>query len=140
MIGAVYNGPTVNASSTSITTRPDMVLGQKISLGGSKTPMKMFNTAAFQTPAVATFGNSRRLAIRAPGLVNDDFSVVKGFKFGETRNLQVRADFFNLFKHFNPIAGNIDTNMKDAYFGRLGNGVSQQYATRIIQIASKLYF
>jgi hypothetical protein len=89
---------------------------------------------------VATFGNAPRIDIRAPGYFDSDISAVKGFKLGEARNLQLRADFFNAFKHFNPTASSIDTNLNDTNYGRIGNGVNQQYATRIIQLAGKLYF
>jgi hypothetical protein len=133
-----YTGPSVNAST--ITTRADVVPGQQVSLGGHKTPLKVFNTGAFKNPAVATFGNAPRIDIRAPGYFDSDISAVKGFKLGEARNLQLRADFFNAFKHFNPTASSIDTNLNDTNYGRIGNGVNQQYATRIIQLAGKLYF
>jgi hypothetical protein len=44
----------------------------------------------------------RTNAFRLPGLINDDFSATKGFKFIESSNLQFRVDIFNLFKHYNP--------------------------------------
>jgi Carboxypeptidase regulatory-like domain/TonB dependent receptor len=132
-----YTGPSVNAST--ITTRADVVPGQQVSVP-NKTPLRVFNTGAFKNPAVATFGNAPRMDIRAPGYLDSDLSATKGFKFGESRNLQFRADFFNAFRHFNATAASIDTNLNDAFFGRIGNGVNQQYATRIIQLGGKLYF
>jgi len=133
-----YNGPSVNAST--LTTRADVVPGQQVSLGKNKTPLKVFNTGAFKNPAVATFGDAPRLDIRAPGYLDSDLSATKGFKFGESRNLQFRADFFNAFRHFNATAASIDTVLNDTNYGRIGNGVNQQYATRIIQLAGKFYF
>ena len=34
-----------------------------------------------------------------------DFSIFKNFRFGETRKIQLRADFFNLFNHPQYIPG-----------------------------------
>ena len=138
----IYNGATVNASSTAVSTRADVVAGQAPNLSrGSRTPSRQFNTAAFTTPAVATFGNSRRAgAVRLPGLLNDDISVTKGFKFGEARNLQLRADFFNAFKHFNPDPSTVTTTITSANYGKINDGIQGGYATRVIQLGAKLYF
>jgi len=135
-----YTGATVNASSQN--ARPDVVPGQAPNLGRSqRTPTRQFNTAAFTTPAIATFGNSRRSgAVRLPGLLNDDLSVTKGLKFGETRNLQLRADFFNAFKHFNPDPSTITTTINSANYGKINDGTQGGYATRVIQLGAKLYF
>ena len=135
-----YGGATVNASSQA--ARPDVVPGQAPNLSRSqRTFTRQFNTAAFTTPRVATFGNSRRSgAIRLPGLLNEDLSVTKGFKFGEGTNLQLRADFFNLFEHFNPDPSTITTNIVAANYGKINDGLSGGYASRIIQLGAKFYF
>jgi hypothetical protein len=76
-----------------------------------------------------------------PGLVNDDFSVTKGFKFGESRNFQMRADFFNLFKHYNPDPATVGLALNSAStFGVVAGGTSKGFATRVIQLAGKFYF
>ncbi|HEV2274018.1 MAG TPA: carboxypeptidase regulatory-like domain-containing protein [Acidobacteriaceae bacterium] len=148
IVTAVSGDPSnVSYSGTSNTgtgqaSRPDRVPGQVVSLGrGGRTPMRQFNTAAFTAPQPGEFGTSPRTgAVRLPGLFNDDFSATKGFKFGETRNLQIRADFFNAFKHYNPDPSTINTNITSQTYGRINNGLSGGYATRIIQLAAKLYF
>ena len=135
-----YTGATVNASSQN--ARPDVVAGQAPNLArGSRTATMQFNTAAFTTPAIATFGNSRRSgAVRLPGVFNDDISVTKGFKFGDVRNFQLRADFFNAFKHFNPDPSTITTTINSANYGRINDGIQGGYATRVIQLGAKMYF
>lgn len=135
-----YSGASVNASSTA--ARPDVVPGQSPYVPrGQRTQTLVFNTAAFKTPAIATYGNAPRTgAVRLPGLINDDISATKGFKFGEVRNLQLRADFFNAFKHFNPDPSTISTNITSPNFGKINDGVQGGYATRVIQLAVKLYF
>jgi hypothetical protein len=88
------------------------------------------------------FGTSPRTnAVQLPGLLNDDFSVTKGLKFGEGRNLQLRADFFNIFKHYNPDPQTVGLafNSKST-FGKVANGTSGGFATRVIQLAAKFYF
>ena len=135
-----YSGPSVNASSTA--ARADAVPGVSPTIPrAQRTQTKVFNTAAFKTPAIATYGNSRRTgAVRLPGVFNDDISATKGFKFGETRNFQLRADFFNAFKHFNPDPSTISTNISSPNFGKINDGVQGGYATRVIQLGAKLYF
>ena len=54
------------------------------------------------TGAVA---NSARNTLQLPGINNMDFSIFKNFRFGETRKIQLRADFFNLFNHPQYIPG-----------------------------------
>jgi hypothetical protein len=45
------------------------------------------------------FGDSRRGSLRGPGAYNVDLSLFKHFKLGETRELEFRAEAFNLFNH-----------------------------------------
>jgi hypothetical protein len=135
-----YSGASVNASSTA--ARADVVPGQVAYLPrNQRTQTRVFNTAAFQTPAIATYGNSMRTgAVRLPGLFNDDLSITKGFKFKETGNFQLRADIFNAFQHFNPDPSTITTNISSPNFGKINDGVQGGYANRIIQLGAKLYF
>jgi len=57
-----------------------------------------FNTAAFGTPALGTFGNLRPDAFQAQRYWNVDFSVFRGFPiWSEERKLEFRAEAFNLF-------------------------------------------
>jgi hypothetical protein len=140
LAAAVTDG--VDTTGTNVRSRPDMVPGQVSSLGGSHTYTHWFNTGAFKQAAPATFGNSPRTgAVRLPGLVNDDFSITKGVKFSEARNLQIRADFFNLLKHYNPDPQTIGlARNSSATFGQVANGTSGGFATRVIQLAAKFYF
>ncbi len=135
-----YSG--TSNTGTGQTSRPDVVPGQIANLArGNRTPMMQFNTAAFTAPQPGEFGTSPRTgAVRLPGLFNDDFSATKGFKLGESRNLQLRADFFNAFKHYNPDPSTISTNITSQNYGRINNGLSGGFATRVIQLAGKFYF
>lgn len=134
---------TAQTTATGVASRPDRVPGQQANLGRSqRTPSRLFNTSAFTVAQPGEFGTAPRTgAVRLPGMFNDDLSVTKGFKAGESINLQLRADFFNAFKHFNPDPSTIGLARNNSgTFGKINNGLSGGYATRIIQLGGKLYF
>ena len=66
-------------------------------------PGTYFNTCAFGIGTPGTFGNVGRNTIQGPGYEIWDFSIFKSFAIKERQQLQFRADFFNLFNHFNPL-------------------------------------
>ena len=133
-------------------------------------PGAFFNPAAFVRPIVRTgqtipssggaaranangtdIGNVGRNVLRGPLQRNIDFSVIKRFSFHEIRNLEFRAEFFNLFNHVNfanPIsdlnstpAGGIDSTTGEIISaGPFGRIISTSNNPRIIQFALKLNF
>lgn len=130
----------VDTTATGINSRPDQIASGFLSKD-SRTPQRYFNTAAFVTAQPAHFGTSPRTnAFRLPGLINDDFSATKAFRFTESANLQFRADFFNLFQHYNPDPNTVVNALNSKTFGTIAGGVSGGFATRIIQLGAKLYF
>jgi hypothetical protein len=77
--------------------RPDVVPGVSQTLSGN--PANGYiNPLAFATPA-GNFGNLGRDAVYGPGFWNIDFSVTKDTRLTERLNLQLRAEFFNIFNH-----------------------------------------
>ena len=59
-------------------------------------------------PAAGSFGTMGRNTFRDFGFKNVDFSTMKMFRFSERLNMQLRAEFFNLFNHpnfANPFGG-----------------------------------
>ena len=52
--------------------------------------------------------NAGRNTLQLPGINNVDFSVFKNFNFGETKRIQLRADFFNLFNHPQYVPGSVN--------------------------------
>jgi hypothetical protein len=128
-----------------------------------------FNPFAFVRPVVLTgqvipssngmaiagatgtdFGNVGRNDLRGPGQNNIDFSIIKRFPLGESKNIEFRAEFFNLFNHVNlanPISnfnaiqssgGSIDPNtgriISPGDFGRI---TATSNNPRLIQFALK---
>ena len=95
-----------------------------------------FNASVFSQPPAFTFGNvSRTLPdVRAPGMVNFDFSVIKNARLVERANLQFRAEFFNVFNH--PNFGAPGTTFGTSSFGVIGSSNDG----RNIQFGLKLLF
>ena len=57
---------------------------------------RWFDTAAFVTPALFTYGNAGRNILYGPGRVNFDFSLFKEFAIKEDVRLQFRTECFNI--------------------------------------------
>ena len=128
-----------------------MIGGQTIPSSGGAA---VADTTCSNAAVVCTdLGNVGRNVLRGPGQNNVDFSVIKRFPFGESRNIEFRAEFFNLFNHVNlanPISnfnavlssgGSIDTNtgriINPGDFGRV---TSTSNNPRLIQVAVKINF
>src|SRR5947209_2593788 len=102
-------------------SRPSWAVGANMSAAISNIPAGyFFNPFAFARPVVLAgqlipssngtatagatgtdFGNVGRNVLRGPKQTNVDFSIIKRFSFGESKNLEFRAEFFNLFNHVN---------------------------------------
>lgn len=95
-------------------------------------------------PAVGTFGNIGRNALRGPGFVANDFSILKRTAITERIKTEFRVEIFNLFNRAN--FANPGTNFNAATsFGlitntRNGSGAPGlgQGEPRNIQLALKL--
>jgi hypothetical protein len=93
-----------------------------------------FNASLFRRELVGQLGNSNRRFFHGPGLNNWDMGLIKEVRLTESKNLQFRAEFFNIFNHaqFNSPSGNI----LNAYFGF----VTSARAPRIGQVGIKFEF
>ena len=80
-------------------------------------------------------GNAGRGIINGPSTFRVDFSMLKNVRFGETTQLQLRAEAFNVFNHtnFKTIAS---TNVTGATFGQ----ISATRDPRTIQLGAKFIF
>ncbi len=111
--------------------RPNLTGNAEIS---NPTPERWFNTAAFSIPNYGSFGNSGRNILNGPAFNNVNFSVVKNTSLRESLNLQLRAEFFNLFNR--PNFGLPDNFVGSPSFGRVFSADSP----RRIQFGVKLLF
>ena len=68
---------------------------------GRRRPDLWFDPNAFALPADYTFGNAGRNILIGPGINTFDGSLRKVFSTGQERNLELRAEFFNLLNHPN---------------------------------------
>jgi len=89
----------------------------------------------FDPSLFGSLGNAPRTICCGPGISNTDFAVLKTIALSETRHIDFRAEFFNIFNHtqfFNP-----DGNTSDgAQFGQ----VTQARDPRLMQFALKFFF
>jgi hypothetical protein len=69
-----------------------------------------YDPTAYVAASNATFGNSRRNSLRAPGIDTANLSLGKTFNFSERIGLQVRADASNVFNHPNFDAPDVNFN------------------------------
>jgi trimeric autotransporter adhesin len=97
------------------TQRADVVPGQTVALPNPSIA-EWFNTAAFVAPTGA-FGDARRNSIEGPGSRLFDMSFTKIFPLSETRFLELRAQFSNVFN--TPQYSGIDTVVNSPTFGRV---------------------
>lgn len=94
---AIINTPRGGASRN--VRRPDLVPGVDpfITDGG----LLFLNPAAFATPLPGTFGNLERNSIHGPNFKQVDLVLAKHFTLAGSRNVEFRAEIFNLFNTAN---------------------------------------
>jgi hypothetical protein len=111
--------------------RPNIVGDPRLD---ERSPERWFNAAAFAFPAPGTFGNVGRNTLDGPGYQNVNVSLLKNTSLSEQFNLQLRAEFFNLFNHPN-------FNLPDNFLGSPTFGrISSARDPRHIQFGVKLLF
>jgi hypothetical protein len=97
--------PIANSTDTSgrfyFNQRPNVVPGVNPVLSHWIPSTGYLNPLAFVQPAFGTFGDLGRDSIYGPGYRNVDFSITKNTQLTERLNLQLRAEFFNIFNHPN---------------------------------------
>jgi hypothetical protein len=92
------------------------------------------NNLDFAPGSLESFGDLGRNTLRGPGINNWDISLLKDTKFGESKDVEFRAEFFNAFNHAQFL--NPDNQGFDGTFGQ----VSQTRGPRLIQFGLKFYF
>lgn len=99
-------------------------------------PSRWFNPSCFAAPPANTYGNVARGALRGPGLVDFDLSLVKNTRIRERLNVQFRAEAFNAFN--TPSFGFPNTSI-GAPSG-VGKITSTNIDNREFQLAMKVVF
>ena len=87
------------------------------------------------------FGNLGRNTLTGPGLATLDFSLLKNLNLSETKRLQFRAEFFNLFNHANFALPDFDPFLSNGTRdSRAGKITSTNTTARQIQFGLKFIF
>ncbi len=94
-----------------------------------------FNPNSFQPQALGTIGNSPRTICCGPGIANIDFAIHKDTPIGENKQIEFRAEIFNLFNHTQFLTP--DGNITD---GQNFGLVTRARDPRLIQFALKFSF
>jgi hypothetical protein len=89
----------------------------------------------FAVPAPDAFGNHPRNSIRGPSVWKADLAVSRLLSLGGTRQVEVRAEVFNLLNNFN--WGNPITTLNSGNFGRIQTMIGDP---RILQFVAKYGF
>jgi hypothetical protein len=105
-------------------TRPNLSAPANLD-PGQRNIDRWFNTAAFANPPAYTFGTAGRNIIDGPGTRAFTLSMTKAFRVVEHHQLQLRAEFYNLFNH--PLFGLPNTTFGVVGFGTIrGAGGERQ--------------
>lgn len=129
--GNFVDTPNFTPGNLNITNPRKEVLPGPTNLTGSN---PYFNTTLFPEEPLGHLGTSSRRFFTGPGFNNWDMSLVKDLRLTESKSLQFRAEFFNIFNHaqFQAPQG----NFLNSFFGF----VTAASAPRIGQVAIKFNF
>jgi hypothetical protein len=90
-----------NIDPSSETERANATGQPLLPSGFKQTVQAWYNPAAFATPDPYTLGDVGRNTLRGPGDVNFDFALMKNFRITESKHVQFRSEFFNIFNKAN---------------------------------------
>jgi hypothetical protein len=162
--GLPFSVASANGVGDGLTPRADTVpgLGNGSLSPGKRTREEWFNTSAFVSIpltgplANGQWGDSGRNILQGPGTKDIDFSLFKNFQVAESKNLQFRAEFFNLFNtpQFNnpsavaptpaatstTLVPNITAGSAYGTISSAGSPTTFQRISREIQLAMKFTF
>lgn len=119
--------------------RPNVVSGQNPN-SGPKTTSAWLNAAAFAqvipdpNSPVQQFGNAGRNIGVGPRYSDWDFSIFKNFRVTESKDIQFRAEFFNILNH--PNFRLPDSDISSPTF----NHIQAALDPRVVQLALKFLF
>jgi hypothetical protein len=119
-----------NALNGQANQRPDKVSDDVYVKQG----YRWLSAAAFRAPGAGAFGNLENNSLIGPGRFNVDMGIVRSFRMGGERAIQVRAEAFNVFNRVN-LSTPVST-LNSPNFGLITAAADP----RIIQLALKYTF
>jgi Carboxypeptidase regulatory-like domain len=127
---------TGSAGAGSAVDRPNCSAGGDLQLGVNdpRTRLTYFNKSIFSREIIGQFGTCNQRFFHGPGLNNFDMALLKDLRITESKILQFRFEFFNVFNHtqFNNPSGSVTS----ATFGI----VTSARSARVGQLAMKFLF
>lgn len=140
-ISVVQSGPPVSLWTQTNTTNAFSSGPQRVNLlkdpnlrSSERRAERWFDTDAVALPKEFTFGNSGNGIIRADGVINLDFSLIKNFYISEEKFVQFRVESFNALNHSN-------LGLPGRVLGAPGFGIVTSAADgRIIQFGLRAVF
>jgi hypothetical protein len=128
LLGTWCTGPTCSVVDT-----PNFTPGP-LKFTNPRTGNAYFNTSLFSLEALGQLGNSNRRFFHGPGIANWDLGLLKDLRLTESKMLEFRGEFFNIFNHAQ--FGLPQGDIINSSFGL----VTSAAAPRIGQLAIKLLF
>src|SRR5438128_206462 len=101
LLGTFCTGPTCSVVDTPNFTPGPLNFTDPRSRDADGNPKPYFNTSLFSLEALGQLGNSNRRFFHGPGSANWDFGLLKDLPLTESKKLEFRAEFFNIFNHAN---------------------------------------
>lgn len=123
----------LGTTSAGTVDRPNYTPGD-LHIADPRTGSTYFNTSLFSQENLGQLGTSSQRFFHGPGILNTDIALLKDTRITESKTLQFRFEFFNVFNHaqfFNP-----DGNFLSPTFGQ----VTAARDPRIGQVALKFLF
>jgi hypothetical protein len=133
------HGNNGNSAFFGSTDEPNYTAGAVLGDTNPRHGKPYFNTSLFSQEPLGQQGTARRRFFHGPGLNNWNLSLLKDVRFTESKSLELRAEFFNVFNHaqfYGPFA--VDGNLSDGpgSFGTITNAADP----RIGQLGIKFMF
>ena len=128
LIGNTATGPTGSQDE------PNYVPGKLLLQTNPRKAGTYFNTSLFSLETLGQFGNANHRFFHGPGTNNWDLALLKNVNLTESKTLEFRVEFFNIFNHAQ--FGGPDGNIIDETFGVIGSAGDP----RIGQVAVKFIF
>jgi hypothetical protein len=140
-----------NSSQNSPTDEPNFLGGGPIYI--NKNPRKQsidpttnkivnpyFNPALFSAEPIGGQGTANRRWFHGPGVNNWNLALLKDVKVTESKRLEFRAEFFNIFNHAQFYGNNNVQGFYDSGPSQFGGVFGSSYSPRIGQLGGKFYF
>jgi hypothetical protein len=132
LLGSCDSGP--NGTCTDL---PNFTPGKIINNTNPRSGQTYFNTSLFSQENLGQQGNARRRFFHGPGINNWDMAILKDLRLTESKSLEFRAEFFNVFNHAQFYGADaVQGNVNSGDFGLVVNAA----APRIGQLAIKFKF